>query len=107
MQVKYLDKKTSKKVQGISTALYLELSPVLQGHKGEKINSFALKEWERECAEVVKKYNDTLAKKKIPLSFVFLLCREGDSISGKVDIIYRDHKLIYLQGKKMYGYYGS
>jgi hypothetical protein len=107
MQVKYLGKNTSKKVQGISTSLYLELNPVLQRHKGEKINYYTLKEWERECAEVVKKYNDTLAKKGTPLSFVFLLCQEGDSISGKVDIICHDHKLSYFQGKKMYGYYGS
>ena len=107
MRVNYLDKKTSKKVQGISTALYLELGPVLQKHEGEKINYFALKEWERECAEVTKRYNDTLAKKKIPLSFVFLLYQEGGSIHGKVDIIYYGHKLTYFQGKNLYGYYGS
>lgn len=106
MQVKYLDKKTSKKVQGVSTALYLELSPVLQRHEGEKINYFTLKEWERECTEVVKRHNDTLAKKKMPLSFIVLLHHEGESIHGKVDTIYNDHKLIYFQGKKLYGYYG-
>ena len=107
MQVKYLDKKTSKKVQGISTALYLELNPVLQKHKGEKINYFALKEWERECAEVTKRYNDSLAKKKMPLSFMVLLYHEGESVHGKVDTIYNNHKLTYFQGRKLYGYYDS
>ena len=107
MQVKYLDKKTSKKVQGISTALYLELSPVLQKHKGERINYFALKEWEKECAEVTKRYNDSLAKKKMPLSFMVLLHSEGESVHGKVDTIYNNHKLTYFQGRKLYGYYDS
>ena len=107
MQVKYLDKKTSKKVQGISTALYLELNPVLQRHEGEKINYFMLKEWERECAEVVKRYNDTLAKKKTPLSFRIFLCPYGESVNGKVDTVYNNHKLTYFQGKKLYGYYDN
>lgn len=107
MQVSYLDKKTSKKVRGISTSLYLELNPVLQKHRGEKINYFALKEWERECAEVTKRYNDTLAKKKTPLSFVVLLYHEEESVHGKVGTIYNNHRLTYFQGKKMYGYYGS
>lgn len=107
MRINYLDKETSKKVQGISTDLYLELSLVLQKHKGEKIDYFALKEWERECAEVTNRYNDSLAKKKTPLSFMVLLCHEGESVHGKVYIIYNNHKLTYFQGKKLYGYYGS
>lgn len=107
MRINYLDKKTSKKVQGISTALYLELSPVLQKHRSERINYFSLKEWERECAEVTKRYNDSLAKKKTPLSFTVLLCHEGESVHGKVYTIYNNHKLTYFQGKKLYGYYGS
>lgn len=107
MQVKYLDKKISKKVQGISTALYLELNHVLQRHKGKNITYLALKEWERECAEVTKRYNDTLAKKKTPLSFVVLLYHERESVRGKVDTIYNNHKLTYFQGRKLYGYYGS
>ena len=107
MQIKYLDKKTSKKVQGISTALYLELNPVLQRHEGEKINYFMLKEWERECAEVTRRYNDTLAKEETPLSFMVLLYHERESVHGKVDTIYNNHKLTYFQGKKLYGYYGN
>ena len=107
MQVKYLSEELSKKVQGISTALYLELNPVLQKHKGESINYFSLKEWERECAEVTKRYNDTLAKKKMPLSFIILLCQEGESMHGEVNIVYNNHKLTYFQGKKLYGYYSS
>lgn len=107
MRVKYLDKKTSKKVQGISTALYLELGPVLQKHEGEKINYLALKEWERGCAEVTKRYNDNLAKKKTPLSFKVLLYHEKDSVHGKVDTTYNNHKLTYFQGKNLYGYYDS
>lgn len=107
MQVKYLDKKTSKKVQGISTALYLELNPILQRHKGKNITYLALKEWERECAEVTKRYNDTLAKKETPLSFRIFLCHDGESIHGKVDTVYNNHKLTYFQGKKLYGYYGN
>ena len=107
MPIKYLSKEVSKKVQGISTALYLELNPVLQKHKGESINHFALKEWERECAEVVKRYNDTLAKKEMPLSFVILLYQDGDSVHGRVSITYNNRKLTYFQGRKLYGYYDS
>ena len=107
MQVKYLSEEVSKKVQGISTALYLELNSVLQKHKGESINYFSLKEWERECAEVTKRFNDTLVKKKMPLSFIILLGKEGESVHGKVNIMYNNHKLTYFQGKKLYGYYDS
>lgn len=107
LRVKYLSKEASKKVQGISTALYLELNPVLQKHKGDSINYFTLKEWERECAEVTKRYNDSLAKKKTPLSFKVFLCQVGESVHGKVYTTYNNHKLTYFQGKKLYGYYGS
>ena len=107
MRVKHLSEEESKKIQGISTALYLELNPVLQRHKGEVVNYYTLKEGERECAEVVKRYNDTLAKKEMPLSFVILLCQESNSVHGKVSITYNNHKLTYFQGRKLYGYYDS